>query len=96
MANNEQTRTLTANTSANELLLSQSGSSEVGINFTTGTGMINYYQWTHEFGRGPSIRTAATADDTFKTNCRIIEVVLTSASSVSIQVMSRPLNYTYN
>lgn len=92
MSLNEKTFTITANTSANDVVLIGHGEAEIGVDITTGTCTIAYHQWSEEFGRGALIRTGATADDPYFTKSRAIEIVVTNASSLVLEIFRRPVN----
>ena len=92
MSLNEKFFTISANTSADDVILIGNGESEVIVDFTAGSATVNFHAWTEAFGRGPSIRTAVTADDVFTTKSRAIEIVVTSASGLTLEVVRRPMN----
>ena len=91
MALNEKSVTITANTSADEVVLIGNGEAEIGVDITAGTCTIAYHQWSEAFGRGSIIRTGTTADDPYFTKSRAIEIVVTSASGLTLEIFRRPV-----
>lgn len=91
MSLNEKFVTISANTSANDVVLIGNGEAEIGVDITAGSCTIAYHQWSEAFGRGAVIRTGTTADDPFFTKSRAIEIVVTNASGLTLEIFRRPV-----
>ena len=93
MSLNETTFEITANTSAGEVVLQGHGEGEISIGGTFDTCSVAYHSWSEKFGRGPSIRVAATSADVFVTKARAVEIVVTSVGgSTDLDILRRPVD----
>ena len=96
MANNEKFLPLiTTNTSTEgEFKLLLEGQCEFSVSGTFNGATVAYHSFSEQFGRGASIRTAATAEEAFASNSRYIEFVVSGVwGSTSLEILGRPLLY---
>lgn len=93
MSNNERILQITVNTSApGDYVIKYDGQYELSLDGVFDSASVAYHAFSDEFGRGASIRTAATAAESFGTVSRTIELVVTGGGgSLALDVVTRPL-----
>ena len=89
----EEMITITANTTTNgDYVFLIRGEYEVDIVGTFDSATVNYYAFTSQ-GRGGSVRTAATAAETFVSNVQNLEIAVTGGGgSLALFAIATPIN----
>ncbi len=86
----EKTITITANTTAGEIILDMQGEKQTDIVGVFGGGTINIFSFTNK-GRGAILRGPITVADSYEDHAQRTEVVLTGATNPVLSIIQTPI-----